>query len=97
MDTLATPKIGTVRLGARITGTAAVITLAFLGWYWPVLILAFIMLLTFKAYEVVAGGLVLDATFAPAVGPGSTDMFFTSVLLSLAVAIYYVHRMVWRE
>jgi hypothetical protein len=97
MDSLATPKIDALRLGTRIGGTATVIILALLGWYWSVLVLAIIMLLMFKAYEVVAGGLVLDATFAPAVGPGSTDMFFTAVLLSVSVAIYYIHRMLWQE
>lgn len=97
MDTLTSPKIDTLRLGSRIGGTTTVIVFALLGWYWPMLLLAFLMFLLFQAYEVIAGGLVLDATFAPAVGPGSTDMFFTAVLLSLAVALYYIHRLLWQH
>lgn len=97
MDTLTTPKTDVLHLSARVGGTFAVIMLAFLGWYWPMLVLAIIMLLVFRAYEVVAGGLVLDATFAPSVGPGTTDMFYTAILLTFAVAIYYVHRMLWQQ
>ncbi len=96
MNTLARSSSDTTLTGIRVGGTALVLVLALLGWHVLMLTVAVLMLLLFKAYEVVLGGVVLDATFAPAVGPGSADMLFTAILLSVAVAIYYVHRVLWR-
>ncbi len=77
---------------ARIIGDVLVIFSAFMGWFWPTVVLALLLVFTVRAYEVLVATVILDSVLAPITGLPVGDFLSTSILLCASTLALYLFR-----